>query len=209
MEMKVLVGCECSGVVRQAFRDLGHDAWSCDIQPADDASPYHLQCDVFEVLKENWQLAIFHPPCTHIAVSGAAWFKQKIADGRQQEGIDFFMRFTDLPNIPHVAIENPVCIMSRLWRKPDQIVNPWQFGHLEQKKTCLWLKGLPKLEETINVYEQMMKLPKNQRERLHYLPPGKDRAKARSKTFSGIAAAMATQWSNLPILSCRSQGELQ
>jgi len=224
--MRVLVACECSGVVRRAFRALGCDAWSCDVQPADDGDPHHYQCDVFspEVIGQDWDLLIAHPPCTHIAVSGAAWFRQKIADGRQQEGIDFFMRFTDLPRIPKVAIENPVCIMSRLWRKPDQIVQPYEYGHRESKKTCLWLKGLPKLVPTCICEPEWTRNPDGTPmcsgkhgsciSLAHYnpgkwakarwenqtasgqnkLPPSADRAKIRSRTYDGIAKAMAGQW---------------
>lgn len=219
--MRVLVGCECSGVVREAFRALGHDAWSCDIAPADDDSPYHLQCDVFEVMARQWDLGIFHPPCTHIAVSGAAWFRQKIADGRQRQGIDFFMRVVrESEHMPRVAIENPVCIMSRIWRKPDQIIQPWQFGHRESKATCLWLRGLPKLVPTKIMEPLWKKCPDGsdwtttagKRESLAHarpkmrwdnqtasgqnrLPPSADRAKLRSRTYEGIASAMAAQWS--------------
>lgn len=224
--MRVLVGCECSGVVREAFRALGHDAWSCDIEPADDASPYHLQCDLFDIIGQDWDLGIFHPPCTHIAVSGAAWFKQKIADGRQQQGIDFFMRVVrESEHIPRVAIENPVCIMSRLWRKPDQIIQPWQFGHRESKATCLWLRGLPKLTPTKIMEPAWLKDAEGNDVRYgknksrvclahrnpekwakarwdnqtasgqNRLPPSGDRAKIRSRTYEGIASAMAAQWS--------------
>ena len=133
------------------------------------------------------------PPCTHLAVSGAAWFEQKRKDGRQQQGIDFFMLFANL-NCEKVAIENPIGIMSTRWRKPDQIIQPWMFGHPESKATCLWLKGLPKLVETCNVKEYFDKLPKNQQQRIHYLPPSKERATIRSKTFLGVAKAMAEQW---------------
>lgn len=192
--MKILVACEESGVVRDAFRKLGHDAWSCDILPSD--SDFHYETDIRNVLYKDWDMIIAFPPCTHLAVSGAAWFEQKRKDGRQQEGMDFFNLFTNL-DCPKVAIENPIGIMSRLYRKPDQIIQPWMFGHPEQKATCLWLKGLPKLTPSLDVKEQMLKLPKNQRERLHYLPPSKDRAKMRSKTFQGIADAMANQWGNL------------
>ena len=185
--MKVLVGCECSGVVREAFRALGHDAWSCDIESADDNSPYHLRCDLFEVIGQAWDLGIFHPPCTHIAVSGARWFKQKIADGRQQQGIDFFMRVVrESEHIPRVGFENPVCVMSRLWRKPDQIIQPWQYGHGETKTTCLWLRNLPNLTPTHVVDAR--------EHRIHRLPPTIDRAKIRSRTYEGIASAMAAQW---------------
>ena len=193
--MRVLVACEYSGTVRDAFTRVGHFAVSCDLLPTESPG-LHWQGDVFDVVGQGWDLMIAHPPCTHLAVSGAAWFKEKIADGRQQEALDFVQRLMDLP-IPMIAIENPVSVISSKIRKPDQIIQPWMFGHMEQKATCLWLKGLPKLIETVNVKEEMMKLPKNQRERLHYLPPGPDRAKLRSKTFDGIANAMADQWGSL------------
>jgi len=193
--VRVLVACEYSGTVRDAFTRVGHFAVSCDLLPTESPG-LHWQGDVFDVVGQGWDLMIAHPPCTHLAVSGAAWFKEKIADGRQQEALDFVQRLMDLP-IPMIAIENPVSVISSKIRKPDQIIQPWMFGHMEQKATCLWLKGLPKLIETVNVKEEMMKLPKNQRERLHYLPPGPDRAKLRSKTFDGIANAMADQWGSL------------
>ena len=141
--MRVLVGCEYSGVVRDAFRRLGHDAWSCDIEPTAVPGP-HLQGDVRDVFGMGWDLAILHPPCTHLSVSGARHFAAKQADGRQAEAIQFFMDCINAP-IPKIAVENPVCIMSRLYRKPDQIVQPWMFGDNASKATCLWLKGLPKL----------------------------------------------------------------
>lgn len=191
---KVLVACEESQAVCKAFRAFGHEAYSCDIQPCSGGHPeWHLQCDALEMLKLRWDLIIAHPPCTDLAVSGAKWFERKRKDGRQQAAIEFFMAFINA-DCPKIAVENPVCIMSTMYRKPDQIVHPWQFGHPEQKKTCLWLKGLPLLHETNNVYDFMMTLPKNLRERNHYLPPTKDRAKLRSKTFPGIARAMAEQW---------------
>lgn len=200
--MKILVACEESQAVTIELRKLGHEAYSCDIEPCSGGHPeWHLQQDVLPLLKEAWDMVIAFPPCTHLAVSGAAWFEQKRKDGRQQEGIDFFMRFVTA-DCPRIAIENPVGIMSRLYRKPDQIIHPWQFGHTEQKSTCLWLKGLPKLLETNNVRDGMLALPKNQRERLHYLPPSADRAKLRSKTFPGIARAMAEQWAG-----CALHGE--
>lgn len=180
--MRVLVACEESQAVCKAFRALGHEAYSCDIQPCSGGHPeWHLQCDALELLKLRWDLIIAHPPCTDLAVSGGRWFKQKQEDGRQQAAIDFFMKFINA-DCPKIAVENPVCIMSTVYRKPDQIINPWEFGHPEQKKTCLWLKGLPPLHETKNVYDEMMSLPKNLRARIHYLPPSKDRAKLRSKT---------------------------
>lgn len=192
--MRVLVACETSGAVRNAFRALGHDAWSCDLLPADDGSEYHVQGDALDYLK-GWDVMVAHPPCTHLAVSGAAWFDEKRADGRQQEAINFFMALAKAP-IPRIAIENPVCIMSSVWREPDQIIQPWQFGHPEQKTTCLWLKGLPPLLGTKNVYDEMMELPKKDRERIHYMSPGPNRWKERSKTFQGIADAMAAQWAD-------------
>jgi site-specific DNA-cytosine methylase len=144
-------------------------------------------------VKQRWDMIIAFPPCTHLAVSGAAWFEQKRKDGRQQAAIDFFMLFVNA-ECERIAIENPVGIMSTIYKKPSQIVQPYEYGHMEQKKTCLWLKGLPLLQPTNNVYAQMMELPKNKRERLHYLPPSPERAKLRSKTFPGIAKAMAEQW---------------
>ena len=191
--MKVLVACEESQAVAKAFRVKGFEAYSCDILPCSGGHPeFHIQDDVRNHL-QGWDLIIAHPPCDHLAVSGARWFKEKQADGRQQAAIEFFKIFAEL-DCEHVAIENPVGIMSGHYRKPDQIINPWMFGHMEQKKTCLWLKGLPKLKPTKDVYDEMMKLPKNKRERLHYLPPSPDRARIRSKTYSGIADAMAEQW---------------
>ena len=211
--MKVLVACEESQRVCIEFRKKGHEAYSCDIIDQSGGHPeWHIMADVLPLLNGDckftttdgveheivgrWDMIIAFPPCTDLAVSGAAWFKEKQKDGRQQKSIEFFMKIASA-DCERIAIENPVGIMSTRWRKPDQIVQPWQFGHLEQKKTCLWLKGIPKLRETENVYDEMMKLPKNKRERLHYLPPSPDRAKERSKTFLGIAKAIASQWSDI------------
>ena len=192
--MKILVACEESQAVTIEMRRLGHEAFSCDIEPCSGGHPeWHLQEDVTPLLKQRWNMIIAFPPCTHLAVSGAAWFEQKRKDGRQQAAIDFFMMFANA-DCERIAIENPVGIMSTVYKKPSQIVQPYEFGHPEQKKTCLWLKGLPLLQPTNNVYDQMMELPKNKRERLHYLPPSPERAKLRSKTFPGIAKAMAEQW---------------
>ena len=192
--MKILVACEESQAVTKEFRRLGHEAYSYDIEPCSGGHPeWHLQQDVLPLLKEDWDMIIAFPPCTHLAVSGAAWFEQKRKDGRQQQGIDFFMAIAEAP-CEKIAIENPIGIMSTVWRKPDQIIQPYQFGHKERKATCLWLKGLPLLKPTEDVYDEMMMLPKNKRERLHYLPPSPERAKLRSKTFPGIAKAMAEQW---------------
>lgn len=157
---------------------------------------WHIQCDVREILDEDWDMVIAHPPCDHLASSGARWFKQKIADGRQQQGIDFFMLFTKLDHVPKVAIENPVGIMSTKYRKPDQIIEPYWFGDPFEKRTCLWLKGLPCLEPTDMVEPEPRKVYASGKS----MPPwcanasGKDRKKIRSKTFPGIAKAMAEQW---------------
>ena len=195
--MKVLVACEESQEVCKAFRALGHEAYSCDIEPCSGGHPeWHLQVDALEMLKLKWDLIIAHPPCTDLAVSGARWFTEKRANGRQQAAIDFFMRFVNA-DCEHIAVENPVGIMSTKYRKPDQIIQPWMFGHPEKKATCLWLKNLPLLVPTNNVSDYMKTLPKNQRERLYYLPPSPDRAKLRSKTFPGLAKAMASQWSGI------------
>jgi len=182
--MKVLVACEYSGTVRDAFIARGHDAISCDLLPTDRPGP-HYQGDVFDIIDDGFDLMIAHPPCTHLAVSGARHFAAKRADGRQQEAIDFFMRLAQA-DIPKIAIENPVCIMSTVWRKPDQIIQPWQFGHGETKSTCLWLKGLLKLVPT-NIVD-------GRDNRIHRLPPTPDRWKLRSTTYQGIADAMAAQW---------------
>ncbi len=192
--MKILIACEESQTVCKAFRAKGHEAYSCDILPPSGGHlEWHIQGDVLPLLKQDWDMIIAHPPCTDLAVSGAAWFKEKRADGRQKRSIKFFMKFVNA-KCPRICVENPVCIMSSVYRKPDQIIQPWQFGHPEKKSTCLWLKGLPKLVPTKIVKEEMEKLPKNKQQRLHYLPPSKDRSILRSKTFQGIADAMAEQW---------------
>lgn len=185
--MNVLVACEYSGAVRRAFRALGHNAWSCDLLPSEDESAYHFQCDVLSLLSRgyDWDLLIAHPPCTDLAVSGSRWFPEKRADGRQQRAIEFFMELVNAP-VARIAVENPVCIMSSHYRKPDQIIQPWQFGHGETKATCLWLKNLPKLTPT-NVVE-------GREARVHKMPPGPERWKERSRTYDGIAKAMAEQW---------------
>jgi len=198
--MRVLVACEYSGIVRDSFIAKGHDAMSCDLLPSEQLGP-HYQGDIRDVLyvgtmNQQWDLLIAHPPCTDIAVSGAAWFKEKIADGRQQMALDFVRLLMDA-NVPRIAIENPISVISSKIRKPDQIVQPWMFGHRETKATCFWLKGLPKLRETNNVKAETMSLPENKRMRLHYLPPGPNRWKERSRTYQGIADAMAEQWGGL------------
>jgi hypothetical protein len=192
MWMRILIACEYSGVVRDAFIAKGHDAMSCDLLPTDAPGP-HYQGDVFDVIGGGWDMMIAHPPCTHLAVSGAMHFAAKRASGVQQEALAFVQRLLDAP-IPRIVLENPVSIISSHIRKPTQIIHPWMFGHTEQKTTCLWLKGIAHLVPTNNVKAQMLLLPKNQRERLHYLPPSADRWKLRSTTYQGIADAMAAQW---------------
>lgn len=207
--MRVLVACEESQAVAIEFRKLGHEAYSCDIEPCSGGHPeWHIQQDVLPLINgyckfktvdgieheidSKWDMLIAHPPCTHLAVSGMRWFKEgKKPISLQEEAIKFFMNFVNA-DCDRIAIENPICIMSTKYRKPDQIINPWQFGHPEQKKTCLWLKNIPKLEETNNVYEYMLTLPVKQRQRIWQL--GSGHSKERSKTYAGIARAMAAQW---------------
>lgn len=181
-KMRVLVACEFSGAVRDAFTAKGHDATSCDLLSTDSPGQ-HYQGDVREILNEGWDLMIAHPPCTHLAVSGARWFKDKQQE--QQEALEFVRLLLDA-NIPKIALENPVSIISSKIRKPDQIIQPWMFGHGETKATCLWLKGLPKLVPTAIV--------EGREPYCHKLPPSVDRWKLRSKTYQGIADAMAEQW---------------
>jgi hypothetical protein len=178
-----LVGCEFSGVVRDAFLAKGHDAMSCDLLPTEVPGPHH-QGSVLDILGDGWDLAIFHPPCTHLAVSGARWFKDKQSE--QADALEFVRALLDAP-IPRIALENPVSIISSRIRKPDQTIQPWQFGHGEVKRTCLWLKNLPKLEPT-NIVD-------GREARVHKMAPGPDRWRERSRTFPGIAQAMASQWS--------------
>jgi hypothetical protein len=180
--MKILIACEFSGTVRDAFRKLGHDAISCDLLPTETPGP-HYRGDVLDILYDGWDIMIAHPPCTHLAVSGARWFTEKQQE--QADALDFVRLLMDAP-IPLIAIENPISIISSRIRKPDQIIQPWQFGHGETKATCLWLKGLPNLQPT-NVVE-------GREARIHKMPPGPDRWKKRSETFQGIADAMAAQW---------------
>jgi len=180
--LKVLVACEYSGTVRDAFIRAGHDAMSCDILPTDSRGP-HYQGDVRDILGEGWDLMIAHPPCTHLAVSGARWFKHKAVE--QAEALDFVRLLMNAP-VERIAIENPISIISSKIRKPDQIIQPWQFGHGETKATCLWLKNLPKLTPT-NIVE-------GRDNRIHRMPPSPDRWKLRSATYKGIAEAMAEQW---------------
>jgi len=180
--MRVLIACEFSGIVRDAFIAKGHDAWSCDLLPTEKEGS-HLQCDIFEVSCWGWDLMIAFPPCTHLAVSGARWFKGK--EKEQKEAIYFFKELVNYP-IDKICVENPIGIMSLKYRKPDQIIQPWQFGHGETKSTCLWLKNLPKLIPTDIVDGRIG--------RVHREPPSPDRWKNRSRTYQGIAKAMAEQW---------------
>jgi len=196
--MKILVACEESQAVTIELRKLGHEAYSCDILPCSGGHfEWHLQEDVLPLLKKDWDMIIAFPPCTHLAVSGAAWFAQKRKDGRQQYGIDFFMEFTKL-KCPRIAIENPIGIMSTKYRKPDQIIQPWMFGNEANKPTCLWLKGLPLLKPTKIVSRGEFVTTKNGKRRgakwNWWLPSGPMRSIIRSKTFPGIAKAMAEQW---------------
>jgi hypothetical protein len=182
--MRVLVACEYSGTVRDAFIAAGHDAMSCDLLPTEKPGP-HYQGDVLDILNDGFDLMVAHPPCTHLAVSGARHFPAKIADGRQQAALDFVRLLMNAP-IPRIAIENPVSIISSRIRKPNQVIQPWQHGHGETKATCLWIKNLPILLPT--------QIVSGREQRIHKMPPGPDRWRERSRTYPGIAAAMADQW---------------
>lgn len=198
-KLKILLGCEESQAVCIGFRKLGHEAFSCDLKPCSGGYPqWHLQMDVFEAIKlKEWDLAIFFPTCTYLTISANKWYKDQpprksgtlVGEERRKariEAIEFFMSLYNC-GIPKIAIENPVGVMSSVFRKPDQVLQPWMFGHGETKATCLWLKGLPKLTPT-NIVE-------GREQRLHRLPKTADRATLRSKTFQGIAKAMSSQWS--------------
>lgn len=188
----MLIACEESQVVTTEFRKLGLEAYSCDLLPCSGGHPeWHIQDDVIQILKDGWEMIIAFPPCTHLCVSGARWWKEKQADGRQQHAINFFLEFTKM-TCSRVAIENPIGIISTVHRKPNQIIQPWQFGHGETKATCLWLKGLPKLLPT--------NIVSGRKPRIHYMPPSPQRSILRSKTYLGIAKAMADQWGKLIIL---------
>jgi hypothetical protein len=182
---RILIGCEESAKVRDAFRALGHDAYSCDILGTRGDSAWHITGDVFQAIKRRgpWDMMICFPPCTHVAVSGARWWKHKIAE--QRAALEFMRALMEAP-IPRIAMENPVGCFSTYYRKPDQIIQPWQFGHGETKATCLWLKNLPPLRPT--------KIVAGRQARVHRMPPGPNRARDRSETYSGIARAMAEQW---------------
>jgi len=207
--MKILVACEESQAVTKELRKLGHEAYSCDVLSCSGGHPeWHIKKDIFEVINKDWDMMIAFPPCTHLAVSGARHFAQKIADGRQQQGIDFFMNLVNAP-IDRIAIENPIGIMSSKYRKPDQIIQPWQFGDKAQKSTCLWLKNLKKLEPTdivdkgefiefISKKGVKKRQPKWYFDALNKAKTPQERSTLRSKTFPGIAKAMAIQWTTDP-----------
>lgn len=183
--MNILIACEFSGRVRDAFSSKYHNAVSCDLLPSETPG-IHYKGNVLDIIDWGWDMMIAHPPCTHLAVSGARWFKYKQLEQRQ--AITFFMSLVKAP-ISRICIENPVCIMSTKWRKPSQIIQPWMFGHGETKKTCLWLKNLPKLYPTDIV--------EGRENRIHKMPPSKNRGRLRSLTYQGVAEAMASQWSDL------------
>jgi hypothetical protein len=187
--VRVLIACEFSGIVRDAFIARGHDAMSCDLLETERPGP-HYRGDVRDVLHACWDLMIAHPPCTDLAVSGACHFEAKRLDGRQAKGVAFFMEMVRAP-IPRIVVENPVCIMSRLYREPDQIIQPWMFGHGETKATCLWLKNVPRLQPSAIV--------EGRDDRIHKLPPSPDRWKLRSETYTGVSEAMADQWGTFVI----------
>lgn len=207
--MRVLIACEESGTVTDAFlRRWGDkvDVYSCDLLPTSGRHPdRHIQADVLEIMKMDWDMVLAFPPCTDLSVSGALHFKEKQRDGRQQRSIGFFLAFTALDHVPYVAIENPVGIMSTKFRKPDGIVEPYWFGHPETKKTCLWLKGLPMLEPTNNLHDEVMAMDRKDRQAIMKLSPSPDRGKIRSKTYKGFAEAMADQWGGYAL---RELGEL-
>jgi site-specific DNA-cytosine methylase len=184
--MRVLVACEFSATVRDAFRARDHDAWSCDLLPCEGNPAWHYQGDVADIIDDGWDMMIAHPPCTHLAVSGARWFRDKLP--QQEVALAFVRALLDAP-IPRIALENPVSIISSRIRKPDQVIQPWQFGHGETKATCLWLKGLEPLKPTEIVDGRVA--------RVHKMPPGPNRWKERSRTYQGIADAMAEQWGTL------------
>jgi hypothetical protein len=198
--MKVLVACEFSGIVRDAFNKQGHDATSCDLLETD-IPGFHIKDDVLKHLNKKWDLMVVFPPYTHIAVSGARHFAEKQKDGRQQQGIDFFMKLANA-SIPRIAIENPVGIMSSIWRQPDQVIQPYEFGENAKKTTCLWLKNLPKLKPTKIITPEIVTLSNGKKFRAWEYKISmnhNNRAHLRSKTFQGIADAMANQWGNYKV----------
>lgn len=191
--LRVLIACEFSAIVRDAFRARGFDAWSCDLLPTEGEPRWHIEGDVLGVLDGDWDLLIAHPPCTHLAVSGARWFKDKQVE--QAAALDFVRALLGAP-IPHIALENPVSVISSKIRKPDFTIQPWQFGHGEVKRTCFWTKGLPPLVPT-NVVE-------GREAKVHKMPPAPDRWKERSRTYQGVADAMAAQWGDY--IAARTDG---
>jgi hypothetical protein len=194
--MKILIGCEESATVREAFNAAGHDAWSCDLLPSR-IPGQHIQADILTVLDAGWDMAIFHTPCTYLCNSGVCWLHKRPERWELMRKDAVLFKTCMDADIPKIAMENPIphkYALEIIGRKYDQIIQPWMFGHPESKQTCLWLKGLPLLTETNNVKAEMDALPKNQQQRLHYLPPGPERARERSKTFSGVALAFAAQW---------------
>jgi len=211
-QLKVLVGCEFSGVVRDAFRDLGHDAWSCDLQPCERSNEFHYRCDAIMAIRwDNWDLMVAHPPCDHLSLSGARWCAdhwvacKKHPAGKywhdgsakrsaREQSASFFRQLWEAP-IKHICLENPMSMASTLVAPKNQTIHPWEFGHPEQKTTWLWLKNLPHLVPTNNVRDEMMKLPKNVREKVWSVPPGETRKNDRSRSYEGIAKAMSEQWS--------------
>jgi site-specific DNA-cytosine methylase len=195
--MRVLVACEFSGIVRQAFRARGHDAWSCDLLPSEDNSPNHYKCNIRHVIGPEWDMMIAFPPCTHLCVSGARWFPWKRT--KQEEALDFVKWLLTRDYIERIALENPIGVISTKIRPPDQIIQPWQFGHGETKATCLWLKNIPPLVPThVEDGDWFSEpAPKERKQRVFLEPPGPNRWKNRSRTYKGIAEAMANQWGRL------------
>ncbi len=196
--MRVLIACERSGIVRRAFRERGHDAWSCDLVPADDGSKWHIEGDALEQLAGGWDLLIAHPVCRYLTNAGVRWFKTDPERwGHMQRGAEFFRRFWEC-SIPRIAVENPImhryAVEAIGGRRQDQVVQPWMHSHPERKGVGLWLKNLPRLTPTRNVKAEMLKLSKAEQNRIHHIPPGPDRERLRSVFFPGIAAAMAEQW---------------
>jgi hypothetical protein len=194
--MRVLVACEFSGIVRRAFKAMGHEAWSCDLQPSEDRSDFHLQCDVRDVLHDGWDLMVAHPPCTRLCNSGVRWLAERNLWRELDEAADLFSACWNAP-IERIGIENPIMHRHakeriRNYEAPAQTIQPWQFGHGETKATCLWLRNLPPLQPT--------QVVAGRTPRVHRMPPGPNRSRERSRTFPGIAAAMAAQWSNVETL---------
>ncbi len=194
---RVLIACEFSGVIREAFRKKGHNAWSCDLLPSEDNSEFHIQGDIQDIELANIDILIAHPPCTFMCNSGVSWLHKEDDRWEQLRIANEFFNYLWKSDVPHICIENPIPHKYALLPPYTQIIQPYQFGHLERKATCLWLKNLPKLETTRNVEDEMKKLPKREQQKIHYMSPGPERWKKRSRTFEGIANAMAEQWGKL------------